>query len=146
MVTTPGQGVPTRSNYQPTLAGIIAGWPPTPPLTSGSVGVGVQRCKPTRARVTFTRRGLSGGDVAALLTAEELKCHAPTTVLVRIRAAFFEPAALKLSGDKTILQAIARIRKGQIAVRTPNGKRLVYGEVYDSGKARLFTAGSCFSG
>ena len=144
VVTTPGQPLPRRSNYNPTLAGVIAGWPPTPPLTSGSLGLSATLCKPTRARVAFARSGLSGGEVTALLTGQELKCYAPKTVLVRVRASFFEPTALALSDDRSFRQAIARIQKGQIAVRTTNGKRLVYGEVDDSGKARLFTARSCF--
>jgi hypothetical protein len=37
------------------------------------------------------------------------------------------------------------IDQAQIAVRTPKGKPIVYGEIFDSGKARLFTASStCF--
>jgi hypothetical protein len=143
-IRTPGQPVPRRENYEPTLAGIVAGWPPPPPFRSGSVGVSSVLCKPTRARVALTTRGLQGGKVTELLTGERVKCYAPESVLVRVRAAFFGPTRLRKNEDRTFLGATARMKMGQVAVRTPSGKRLVYAEVYDSGRARLFTAGSCF--
>jgi hypothetical protein len=144
VVTTPGQPVPSRAGYKPTLVGLTAGWPPTPPLTSGSLGLSATRCTPSRARVPFTKSGLAGGDASRLLTTDEVKCYAPASVLVRVRASFFGTTGLVRTKDRTMLQANARIRKAQVAVRTPKGKALVYGEVYDSGKARLFTARSCF--
>jgi hypothetical protein len=143
VVSTPGQPVPTRPGYQPTLVGLTAGWPPSPPLTSGSLGISTTRCTPTRARVTFTRRGLVGGRASGLLSGDEVKCYAPETVLIRVRASFVGTASLIRSDDRTMLQAIARIRTGQVAVRTPKGNALLYGEVHDSGMARLFSARSC---
>jgi hypothetical protein len=143
IVSTPGQPVPSRPGYQPTLAGLTAGWPPSPPLTSGSLGLNTARCMPTRAGVALTRRGLVGGRASGLLTGDEVKCYAPETVLIRVRASFVGTARLVPSNDRTTLQAIARIRKGQVAVRTPKGNALLYGEVHDSGTARLFSARSC---
>jgi hypothetical protein len=144
VVTTPGQPNPTRGGYNPTLVGLTAGWPPSPPLRSGSLAINTVRCTPSLARVTFTRKGLVGGAASRLLTTDAMKCYAPATVLIRVRASFFEAASLVQSDDRTTLQAIARIRRGQLAVRTPKGKALLYGEVHDSGAARLFSARSCF--
>jgi hypothetical protein len=143
VVSTPGQPVPRRPGYMPTLVGLTAGWPPSPPFTSGSLGINTARCTPTSARVTFTKRGLAGGRASRLLSGDEAKCYAPETVLIRVRASFFGTAILVRSDDRTMLQAIARIRKGQVAVRTPKGKALLYGEVDDAGTTRLFSARSC---
>jgi len=144
IVSTPGQPIPSRPGYEPTLVGLTAGWPPSPPLTSGSLGYSIVRCTPSRARVPLTRRGLGGGVASRQLSGDEVKCYAPVTVLIRVRASFFGTAKLVRTDDRTMLQAIARIRTGQVAVRTPNGKALLYGEVDDSGTARLFSARSCF--
>jgi hypothetical protein len=143
VVSTPGQPVPRRPGYMPTLVGVTAGWPPSPPLTSGALGINIVRCKPTRARVTFTKRGLVGGQATRFLSGDQAKCYAPETVLIRVRSSFVGTASLVRSDDRTTLQAIARIRKAQVAVRTPKGKALLYGEVDDSGTARLFSARSC---
>jgi hypothetical protein len=143
IVSTPGQPVPRRPGYMPTLVGVTAGWPPPPALTSGALGINAVRCTPTRARVTFTKRGLVGGPASRLPSGDETKCYAPETVLIRVRASFVGAASLVRSDDRTILQAIARIRKAQVAVRTPKGKALMYGEVNDSGTTRLFAARSC---
>ena len=67
-VSTPGNPL-SRQNSQPTLAGMTAGWPPPPPLTSGGAGYDNARCGPSSAKVPLTPRGLTGGpdalDVAA---------------------------------------------------------------------------------
>jgi hypothetical protein len=144
VVTTPGQPNPARPGYKPSLVGLTAGWPAPPPLTSGSVSINVARCSPARTRVPFTKRGLSGGPAAALLTNDEVKCYAPEAVLIRVRASFFGTARLVRSDDRTLLQANARIRRGEVVARTPSGRTLLYGDVRDSGRARLFTARTCF--
>jgi hypothetical protein len=108
------------------------------------LAINTVRCTPSRARVAFTTKGLAGGEASRLLTTDAMKCYAPATVLIRVRASFFEATNLVRSDDRTALQAIARIRRGQVAVRTPKGKALLYGEVHDSGAAQLFTARSCF--
>jgi len=142
-VATPGALIPSKRNaYLPTLAGTTAGWPPPAPLTSGGMGFSTKRCSGTRAKVPLSPRGLSGG--AASQLGEELKCVTPKRVLLRTRTTFREPTTPELDRKAGWYGANARIERGQVAVRTLAGKPLVYGEVADSGKARLFTAKGCF--
>lgn len=140
-VSTAGQPVPSRRDYQPTLAGVNAGWPPPPALKSGGLGFENRRCVPSKARVALSRQGLTGGLAADL--GDEYTCVVPKTVVVRVRARFREPVALKLSNRQRLYSAEGRIERGQIAVSTTAGKPLVYAEVVDAGKARLFTAKGC---
>jgi hypothetical protein len=94
--------------------------------------------------VAFSTRRLQGGAAPQYETVDQVKCYAPRTVLVRVRADFARPVELKPTRDRSVLSAVARLRKAEIAVRTPGGKPLVYAEVRDSGRARLFTARDCF--
>lgn len=142
VVTTPAQPVPTRPNYLPTLAGVSAGWPPPPPLEAGGLGFSLTRCTLSKARVPLTRRGLRGGPAGVF--GQELKCHAPVRVLVRIRATLRSAVRLERTRDRDSLAATARIDLGRIAVRTPGGAPLLYGDIIDSGRTRLYTAPSCF--
>jgi hypothetical protein len=138
-IATPGQPIPSKPDYRPLLAGVTAGWPPPKPLTSGGLGYEGRRCKATRARVSFSRHGLSGGRAAQL--GDELQCIVPRSLLVRIRAVFREPVELEVVHRS--YSAVGRIEQGQVAVRTTDGKPLVYADVSDSGRARLFTAKGC---
>jgi hypothetical protein len=143
VVDTPGSPLPSQRNkYRPSLAGMTTGYPPPPPLTSGALVYDAKLCKPTRASVAFTRRGLAGGVVSQL--GEEVKCFPSKTVLIRVRAEFVSPTALTRNDRFNAYEANARIAVGKLAVRTPAGKPLVYAEVRESGKAWLFTARSCF--
>lgn len=139
-VATAGQPLPYKPYYRPTLAGVTAGWPPPPQVTSGGLGFDSKLCSATRRPVPFSRRGLTGGAAAQL--GDEYSCVVPRSLLVRVRAVFRVPTALKAL-DRRSFSAIGRIEKGQLAVRTLTGKPLVYAEVFDSGKARLFTTGNC---
>ena len=97
------------------------------------------------AVVPFTHRGLTGGDANPPGGDDQTVCYPTRTVLVRFRIVFHSPAKLELNEQRGWLGAIARIDHAQIAVRTSKGKPIAYGEVFDSGKARLFTAPStCF--
>jgi len=138
-VAAVGQPVPSKPNYRPTLAGMTAGWPPTPPVTSGGIGFHNRLCKATRSKVGFARRGLVGGVASQL--GDEYVCVVPRSMLVRIRVTFREPTELDLG--RSFTSANGRVVRGQIAVATLAGKPLVYGEVAESGTARLFTPGSC---
>lgn len=141
-VSTAGQPLPTKPNYRPTLAGVNAGWPPPPPLTSGGLGFENQRCVPSKARVALSSRGLTGGPAGQL--GDEYTCIVPKTVVVRVRARFREPVTLRLTNRQRFYSAAGRIERGQIAVATAAGKPLVYAEVTESGgTSRLFTSRGC---
>ena len=87
-VAAVGQPVPSKPNYRPTLAGMTAGWPAPPPLTSGGVGFSSRLCKTTRSKVAFVRSGLVGGVASQL--GDEFSCVVPKSMLVRVRAVFRE--------------------------------------------------------
>lgn len=139
-VATAGQPLPSKPNYRPTLAGLTAGWPVAPPLTSGGAGFSAALCKVTRSRVQLAARGLVGG--AAGQFGDEYQCVVPQSVLVRVRASFRAPVDLALQRD--YYSANARIVRGQLAVATLSGKPLVYAEVAETGgTARLHTSKGC---
>ena len=121
------------------VAGVTAGWPPPSPELRGGLSFDTVLCTPARKRAALTKRGLVGGPAGAF--GDTYRCFPPKTVLVRIRAELAEPTSLEKV--RTSLGAIARVLRGQVAVATPAGKPLVYGEVFESGKARLYTARSC---
>jgi hypothetical protein len=71
-------------------------------------------------------------------------CEAPRRVYLRLRAVFFEPAALGESrepGYRTLF-AQGQISEAAVAIRTPSGNPLVFA-TFSGAKARLFTARSC---
>jgi hypothetical protein len=141
-IATPGNPLPRDRNYLPTLAAVTAGWPPKPPLTANGLGFSAKLCKPTRQAVPFSRRGLSGSKASQF--GEEVKCFPRGNVLIHVRASFAAPTPLRLIGKKKdFYSATGHVLRGQIAVRTRTGKPLVYAEALESGKATLFTAGTC---
>jgi hypothetical protein len=137
-VATPGNPL-SRQNSQPTLAGVSAGWPPPPPFASGGLGYDNTRCGPSRVKVPLSPKGLTGGVASAF--GEDLRCIVGKSVLVRVRATFRR--AVEEEPDKAgdFVSALGRMATGQIAVRTRAGKPLVYVDVADGGRARLFTKG-----
>ena len=64
-------------------------------------------------------------------------------MLVRVRAVFNRPVALRLLGGRAYYAADGRIARGQIAVQTLAKKPLLYMEAADTGRARIFTGQSC---
>jgi hypothetical protein len=140
-LSTPGNPDPTNPNYRPSLAGVNAGWPPPPPLKSGGLGFASRLCAPSKERVGLSRRGLVGG--VASQTGDDYSCVVPRRVLVRVRAVFRAPVELKPIGRRTYVSAEGRVEQGQVAVRTLSSKPLVYGDVREAGRARLFTTGGC---
>lgn len=141
-VVTPGQPIPSRPNYLPTLVGVSAGWPPPEAFaTGGGLAFSTGRCKATRARAPLTRRGLRGG--RANVFGEEATCSVPAEVLVRVRATFLTPTTLEPLDRTAGVAANGRIELGRIAVRTRTGRQLAYADVTDSGRARIFTAPNC---
>jgi len=137
-VTTPGNPL-SKQDSQPTLVGVSAGWPPPPPFTSGGLGYDNTRCGPTRAKVPLSPRGLSGGIANAF--GDELRCLVGKTVLVRLRATFRQPVVEEPNKAGDYINALGRVDSGQLAVRTPAGKPVMYADVADGGRARLFTKG-----
>jgi hypothetical protein len=124
------------------MAGFSAGWPPPPGLRSGGLSISLERCTPTVGRPALTPRGLVGGPVDAF--EDKYECFPPKTIVLRMRAVFRRPTALHIDrrGERS-LSAMARIMKGSVVAQTRTGRRIAYAEVFDSGKARLFTAGDC---
>lgn len=140
-VSTAGNPAPTHRNYRPSLAGVNAGWPPPPPLKSGGLGFDNRLCKPSKEKVDLSRRGLVGG--AASQTGDDYICVVPKRILIRVRAAFRAPVELKAGARRTFYSAEGRVEEGQVAIQTLAGKPLVYGDVREAGRARLFTTGGC---
>ena len=96
-------------------------------------------CRTTKTRVPLTAAGLQGG--AASPFGDEVDCSSPRRVLLRVRAVLEAPTSLRRRG--TLLKTSAPVKEARLAVRTQAGKPLVYAEVFESGKARLFTAPGC---
>jgi hypothetical protein len=92
-------------------------------------------CRPARTSVPLSPRGLAGG--AASQLGERFECVVPRRVVVRIRAEFRAPVSLRRGGTANAL------RSGRVAVRSASGKPIVYADVFESGRARLFLAGNC---
>jgi hypothetical protein len=137
-VSTPGNPL-SRQDSQPTLAGMSAGWPPPPPLTSGGLGYDNARCGPSRTKVPLTARGLTGGIANAF--GEELRCIVGRTVLVHIHATFRQPVAEEPTKAGDYVNALGRMDRGQLAVRTAAGAQVMYADVAEGGRTRLFTKG-----
>jgi len=139
-VSTPGNPL-SAQNSQPTLAGVTAGWPPPPPLTSDGLGYENARCGPSRATVPLTPKGLSGGVASAL--GDNVRCIVAKTLLVRVRATFRDPVEEDPNKAGTFISALGRMETGQIAVRTLTGKPIAYIDVAEGGRARMFTKAGC---
>jgi hypothetical protein len=105
----------------------------------GTVGIRRPLCRVTSAPVPLSPTGLRGGAAPAL--GSRFSCEAPARVLVRLRAQLTAPAVPRGRDFSTVH---VPARSGQVAVRTTGGRPLAYGEVGESGTARLFTARSCY--
>ena len=106
----------------------------------GTLGVNRAQCDPADARVPLSNTGLRGGSVG--LFNEAFDCDVPRRVFVRFRATVRTSVALR-ERAQLFLATNAPAREAKLAVRTPAGKLLVYADVSESGKARLFTAKGC---
>jgi hypothetical protein len=104
----------------------------------GTLAVNRKLCRPSSARVPLARKGLSGGSADPL--GDTLDCAAPRRVLVRLRAIASSSA---LKQHRQFLRTTEPVREARLAMRTESGRPLVYAEVFESGKARLFTAQGC---
>jgi hypothetical protein len=104
----------------------------------GTLAVNRKLCRSSSALVPLTRDGLSGGLASPL--GDTLDCATPRRVFVRLQAIASSSA---LKQHRQFLRTTEPVREARLAVRTESGKRLVYAEVFQSGKARLFTARGC---
>jgi hypothetical protein len=125
---------------------LTSNWVPDATLASawaGGVQLNPTRCTGARTRVPFVAQGLRARPVSS--GELEYKCEAARRVHVRVRAVFHAP--MKLESDRTfgypMLRALGEVKEAQLAVRSPSGRALAFASLAD-GKARLFTAPSCF--
>jgi hypothetical protein len=126
------------------IGGITAGWPPPVSLPGGGgMTISLDQCTPVVASVPLRPRGLVGGPVD--IYEDTYECFPVTKrILLRTRAVFRKPTNLRLDVRAgRSLATIARMKEGAIAARQPNGTPLFYAQIFESGKARMFTHGDC---
>jgi hypothetical protein len=109
------------------------------PQFNESFWLNTQLCRPTTGRVAFSPRRLGGGRLNQF--AESYDCTMPKRILLRVRAEFRSPVTLRSRSG--LLITAEPLKMGQVAVQTERGKPLLYGDVLESGRARLFVAGNC---
>jgi len=107
--------------------------------TTAGVFLGLERCRATRIRIAFSSRGLRGGQTAL---GERHKCNVPARVLIRVRAVFKRPAALRRVRDT--LSANGEIATASLAVAALRGRSSIFYASSDdrSGKTRIFVSRS----
>lgn len=105
----------------------------------GTLGVSRMGCRSVNAIVPLTPAGLQGGAVSAI--GDKLDCPAPRHVLVHVRA--IATAKTNLRAREDLLRTNVPLKSAQLAVRTEKGKPIMYTDVVETGKARLFTAKGC---
>jgi hypothetical protein len=141
-----GTGGPVSSGPgQPSAGGVtlVSGRAGSAREEGGSYfGVAGTHCKRSAMRVPLSPRGLEGGQ-ASPLGSDAFECLPPRTILVRARAVFRSPTRLRIDRRSGSLGTSAALREFSFAARTLSGKPLVYAEVFDTGKARLFVARGC---
>lgn len=123
------------------FAGVVAGAASPRIYGNSTLWIDDRRCRPAAARIPLSPRGLAGG--AASPFGDEYDCFPTRRVLIRVRAVFSTPTALRLDRRSGLLTTRALVREARIAVRTQTGKPLVFTSLNASGRARLFTASSC---
>jgi len=107
--------------------------------TFGTVGVRRESCRQSSGHVVLTSAGLRGGAAAPL--GREFECFAPKQVIVRVRAVLAGASALRAGQD--FQSSHVPVRDAKLIVRTLAGKPLVYADVHESGKVRIFAAKGC---
>jgi hypothetical protein len=110
-----------------------------PVQVSGTIGYNRTRCTPARKSVPLTRVGLRGGATGPL--GEERDCATPSRVHVRLRARLESRTSLRKRGD--FVSTGVPILDAKMSVRTLAGKPILYAEVFQSGKAPLFSSRRC---
>lgn len=111
-------------------------WPVT---SSGTLGLSTTMCKPVTKRIPLTHAGLRSAGAVSLL--EEYDCPSPRALVVRVRAVVTSKATPRQRGFYKAISV--PVQEAELAVRTASGKPLVYSQVLQSGRVRLFTAAKC---
>lgn len=106
----------------------------------GTLAINGRLCRPAKVRIALGPTRLQGGALGPF--EDEFTCATARRVVIRVRAVLATPGVLR--GFRSFARTTIPVREAQLAVQTESGKRLAYGEVFPSGKARLFTAGTCF--
>lgn len=106
----------------------------------GTIGVNRDLCTPVSTRLPLTRRSLVGGAVGNRIAAFD--CEVPRRMLVRVRAVVDGGTALRERGQ-VFRGTSAPASVARLSIATPAGRVVAYADVFDSGKARLFTARAC---
>jgi hypothetical protein len=132
-------GLTSGSHNPAGLAGIVAGGSVDPARGSDTFYINRRYCSPSRTRVPLSARGLVGG--AASPFGEGYECFPPRRILVRARAIFRSPTSLRRRAES--FWTPTPVERGYVAARTLSGKPLVFGEIAESGAARLFAAPRC---
>lgn len=126
------------------VAGMTAGWPPPVSVrTGGGLSISLDTCTPVVASVPLRPRGLSGGPVDGF--EDTYECFPlQKRILVRTRAVFRKPTNLRFDrrGGRSLM-TIGRITEGAIVAATPRGRPIFYAQIFESGKARMFTDADC---
>ena len=105
----------------------------------GTVSVQRGACRATTTRVAVGTRGLERREVTPFFNLHD--CMTPRRVLMRVRARLLRPSVLK--SHRGYLRTTEPARTAEVMVRTLSGRPVIYAQVLESGKARLFTAPGC---
>lgn len=116
---------------------------------SGTAAINLQACRSDPARVPLSAAGLSGGGASPF--GDEFDCGSGPRFRVRVRAVLTRRASLGARrtpspgsrAKRPFLITNVPVREAQMAVRTLTNRPLVYAEVAESGRTRLFTANGC---
>lgn len=95
-------------------------------------------------RIPLSAAGLTGGPASQL--EDRYECRPGRRVLIRVRAVFRSATSLRLKryrGGDVHHVASGTVVEAKVAVRSLTGKPLAYAQIFESGKARLFTARGC---
>jgi hypothetical protein len=139
-VGDPAGGIAGVSAGNP-LAPLEPGFPAPPERLSFIEGT---KCRTVASRIPLSRRGLDGRAASPL--EDKYDCASGRRVLVRNRAMCTAPATLARKRHRDgIPRWVARgtVSKGELVVRTEEGRSPAYAEALASGSARLFLADRC---
>jgi hypothetical protein len=120
------------------LAAIQAGAPRAEqrvPQLDTTFLVGRDACRPVAARIPLSPKGLGGGPLNRFV--EYYHCAMPRRIVMRVRGEFRQPVALRSDTGARFTEA--PMRKGFVAIRSERGRPLLYADVVESGRARLFS-------